>query len=206
MLFRRGHFTPQIFPKDPHRRNEINIVERVRDHYVDEDLSHAAHKEVDSGASAAPSDPTLLDSTLSEHTISPIGSLHLDTTYSKITPDADARPTKRQKSDSTEASTWTTNDEFAPSSERSSPSEHEPDTFQALPNQGAVHIYEETNKEGFKLIGSFITVKRAAEFSGVRSKEITKVKNSGTIFREIQILHSTHTKDEGMRSWESEIV
>lgn len=32
-------------PEGPHRRNEINILERVRDHYVDEDFSEAAHKE-----------------------------------------------------------------------------------------------------------------------------------------------------------------
>ena len=82
-------------PQGPHRRNEINIAERVRDHYVDEDLSLVAHKELDSDASAAPTDSTLLDTTSSEHVVSPTGSLYLDIIHSVAAPDAAARPTKR---------------------------------------------------------------------------------------------------------------
>jgi hypothetical protein len=159
-------------------------VERVRDQYVDEDLSLEAHKEVNSDASAAPTYPTLLDTRSSEHVVSHTESLHLDTIHSKAAPNSAVRPTKRLKSESTEASTSNSNDIFASTNQRGSPSEDEAATFQALPNKGAVHVYEKMNKEGFKLIGSFVTVKRAAEFLGVNSEEITKIKNSGTIFRE----------------------
>lgn len=158
-------------PHGPPRRNEFDTVEWVHDHYVNEDISYGVHKEIDLDASAAPSVQAVLDTVSNEHFISPTGSLQLDTLYSKASA-TDALPTTPLVADSTEVSTSNNDNDSAPSSERTSSSEDKAATAHAFPNQGAIYLYEKLNAEGFKLIGSFATVKRAALILGLSSSEL----------------------------------
>lgn len=48
----------------------------------------------------------------------------------------------------------------------------------------SVNIYEKCDKEGFKLIGCFISVRKAANFLGISKSTVTKYKNSGEIFKD----------------------
>ena len=48
----------------------------------------------------------------------------------------------------------------------------------------SVNIYEKCDKEGFKLIGCFISIRKAANFLGISKSTVTKYKNSGEIFKE----------------------
>ncbi len=47
-----------------------------------------------------------------------------------------------------------------------------------------VYIYEKCDSEGFKLIGSFVSIRRAAKFLGISSNTIRLYVNSGKIFKD----------------------
>jgi len=47
-----------------------------------------------------------------------------------------------------------------------------------------VHINEKCDDEGFKLIGSFVSIRRAAKFLGISSSTIRSYINSGKIFKD----------------------
>jgi len=47
-----------------------------------------------------------------------------------------------------------------------------------------VNIYEKVSSEGFKLIGCFVSARRAAKFLGISGNTITKYMNSGEIFKD----------------------
>ena len=47
-----------------------------------------------------------------------------------------------------------------------------------------VNIYEKCSAEGFKLIGSFISPRRAGKFLEISGSTIIKYKNSGAIFKD----------------------
>ena len=47
-----------------------------------------------------------------------------------------------------------------------------------------VNIYEKFSKEGFKLIGSFVSARRASKFLGISGSTVIKYLNSGAIFKE----------------------
>ena len=46
-----------------------------------------------------------------------------------------------------------------------------------------VNIYEKFSSEGFKLIGCFVSARRAAKFLGISGSTVIKYKNSGEIFK-----------------------
>lgn len=85
-------------------------------------------------------------------------------------------------------------DDHSQSSELSALSEDKATAVHAFPNKGIVRIYEKVNAEGPKLIGGFARVKRVVEFLGVRSKELTKMIISGTIYKEIYRFSSRLTR------------
>jgi group I intron endonuclease len=47
-----------------------------------------------------------------------------------------------------------------------------------------VNIYEKLSSKGFKLIGSFVSARRAAKFLGISGSTVIKYKNSGEIFKD----------------------
>jgi group I intron endonuclease len=47
-----------------------------------------------------------------------------------------------------------------------------------------VHIHEKCDLEGFKIIGSFVSIRRAAKFLDISSNTITRYINSGEIFKD----------------------
>ena len=47
-----------------------------------------------------------------------------------------------------------------------------------------VNIYENFSSSGFKLIGSFVSARRAGKFLGISGSTVIKYKNSGAIFKE----------------------
>jgi group I intron endonuclease len=47
-----------------------------------------------------------------------------------------------------------------------------------------VYIHEKCDSEGFKLIGSFVSIRRAAKFLDISSNTITRYINSGEIFKD----------------------
>ena len=47
-----------------------------------------------------------------------------------------------------------------------------------------VYIYEKNDSNGFKLIGTFISMKRAAKFLGISGNTVRLYVNSGKIFKE----------------------
>jgi group I intron endonuclease len=47
-----------------------------------------------------------------------------------------------------------------------------------------VNIYEKCSSEGFKLIGSFVSAKRAAKFLGLSGSTVIRYMNSGEIFKD----------------------
>ena len=47
-----------------------------------------------------------------------------------------------------------------------------------------VNIYEKCSSEGFKLIGSFVSARRAAKFLDISGSTVIKYKNSGEIFKD----------------------
>ena len=47
-----------------------------------------------------------------------------------------------------------------------------------------VYIYEKVDSEGFNLIGSFVSIKRAAKFLGISGSTVKKYINSGEIFKD----------------------
>jgi group I intron endonuclease len=47
-----------------------------------------------------------------------------------------------------------------------------------------INIYEKCSSEGFKLIGSFVSIRKAAKFLGISSSTIIRYKNSGEIFKD----------------------
>jgi len=47
-----------------------------------------------------------------------------------------------------------------------------------------VNIYEKCSFEGFKIIGSFVSIRRAGKFLDINSSTIKKYMNSGEIFKE----------------------
>jgi hypothetical protein len=47
-----------------------------------------------------------------------------------------------------------------------------------------VNIYEKSSSEGFKLIGSFVSARRASKFLGISGSTVIKYMNSGEIFKE----------------------
>lgn len=46
-----------------------------------------------------------------------------------------------------------------------------------------VNIYEKCTLEGFKLIGSFVSARRAAKFLGISGSTVIKYMHSGAIFK-----------------------
>jgi hypothetical protein len=47
-----------------------------------------------------------------------------------------------------------------------------------------VYIYEKLSSEGFKLIGCFVSARRAAKFLGISGSTVIKCMNSGQIFKD----------------------
>ena len=47
-----------------------------------------------------------------------------------------------------------------------------------------INIYEKLSTKGFKLIGSFVSARRAGKFLGISGSTVIKYKNSGEIFKE----------------------
>lgn len=47
-----------------------------------------------------------------------------------------------------------------------------------------VNIYEKCTSEGFKLIGSFVSARRAGKFLGIRGSTILTYMKSGTVFKD----------------------
>jgi group I intron endonuclease len=47
-----------------------------------------------------------------------------------------------------------------------------------------VHIYEKCSSEGFELIGSFVSSRRAGTFLGISGSTIVKYMKSGAIFKD----------------------
>jgi len=47
-----------------------------------------------------------------------------------------------------------------------------------------VNIYEKCSSEGFELIGSFVSARRAAKFLGISGSTVRRYINSGAIFKE----------------------
>jgi group I intron endonuclease len=47
-----------------------------------------------------------------------------------------------------------------------------------------VNIYEKFNSKGFKLIGSFVSARRAGKFLGISGSTVIKYRNSGEIFKD----------------------
>jgi group I intron endonuclease len=47
-----------------------------------------------------------------------------------------------------------------------------------------VNVYEKCSSEGFKLIGSFVSARRAAKFLGMSHSTINRYVNSGAIFKD----------------------
>ena len=47
----------------------------------------------------------------------------------------------------------------------------------------SVNVYEKCDKEGFKLIGSFISARRAAKFLDMSGSTVIKYINSGAIYK-----------------------
>jgi group I intron endonuclease len=47
-----------------------------------------------------------------------------------------------------------------------------------------VNIYEKCTSEGFKLIGSFVSARRAGKFLGISGSTIIRYMESGTIFKD----------------------
>ena len=47
-----------------------------------------------------------------------------------------------------------------------------------------VYIYEKFDSEGFKLIGSFVSIRRAAKFLGISGSTVKRYINSGEIFKD----------------------
>nr|YP_010470481.1 GIY-YIG endonuclease [Inonotus hispidus]YP_010691056.1 GIY endonuclease [Phellinus igniarius]UVF37969.1 GIY-YIG endonuclease [Inonotus hispidus]WBU93157.1 GIY endonuclease [Phellinus igniarius] len=54
----------------------------------------------------------------------------------------------------------------------------------SVANGSSVNIYEKCDKEGFKLIGCFISIRKAANFLGISKSTVTRYKNSGEIFKD----------------------
>jgi hypothetical protein len=50
--------------------------------------------------------------------------------------------------------------------------------------QSPIYVSEKCSKEGFKLIGSFVSIRRAAKFLGISSNTIRLYVNSGKIFKD----------------------
>jgi group I intron endonuclease len=47
-----------------------------------------------------------------------------------------------------------------------------------------VNIYEKSSKEGFKLIGSFVSARRAAKFLDISGSTVTKYMRSGMVYKD----------------------
>jgi group I intron endonuclease len=47
-----------------------------------------------------------------------------------------------------------------------------------------LNIYEKSSKEGFKLIGSFVSTIRAAKFLGISGSTVTKYMRSGMVYKD----------------------
>ena len=62
---------------------------------------------------------------------------------------------------------------------------HSEDTklFMSSKRGSSVNVYEKCDKEGFKLIGSFISARRAAKFLDMSGSTVIKYINSGTIYK-----------------------
>ena len=48
----------------------------------------------------------------------------------------------------------------------------------------SVNVYEKCDKEGFKLIGGFISARRAGKFLNVSGSTVIKYINSGAMFKD----------------------
>lgn len=46
------------------------------------------------------------------------------------------------------------------------------------------YIYEKCDSDGFKLIGSFVSIRRAAKFLDISSNTVKRYINSGEIFKD----------------------
>jgi len=51
-------------------------------------------------------------------------------------------------------------------------------------SRNPVNIYEKFSSKGFKLIGSFVSARRAAKFLGISGTTVIKYRNSGEIFKD----------------------
>ena len=47
-----------------------------------------------------------------------------------------------------------------------------------------VNVYEKCTSEGFKLIGSFVSARRAGKFLGMSGSTVNRYMNSGAIFKD----------------------
>ena len=47
-----------------------------------------------------------------------------------------------------------------------------------------INIYENCSSEGFKLIGNFVSARKAGNFLGISHSTVIKYKNSGKIYKE----------------------
>lgn len=47
-----------------------------------------------------------------------------------------------------------------------------------------VNVYEKCSSEGFKLIGSFVSARRAGKFLGMSGSTVNRYMNSGAIFKD----------------------
>jgi NUMOD1 domain len=47
-----------------------------------------------------------------------------------------------------------------------------------------INIYEKFTSKGFKLIGSFVSARRAGKFLDISGSTVIKYKNSGEIFKD----------------------
>ena len=55
-----------------------------------------------------------------------------------------------------------------------------------------LNIYEKCDKEGFKLIGSFVSARRAGKFLGISGTTIMSYMKSGMIFKERYKFKGSH--------------
>ena len=62
------------------------------------------------------------------------------------------------------------------------------------PNSNPVNVYEKVDSQGFKLIGSFISARRAGQFLGMSGSAIIKYMHSGEVYNERYKLSSQTAK------------
>jgi hypothetical protein len=117
-----------------HRANETQMVERIRDRYVNKCSPRISYGNLDQIAAVESSDIEVKVIALKKrkHSVSPTGSLSLDTLHTEDTDEADMRQTKRRQAKSPNVSSVDDDDIYAQSSEWSFPSEDEVKVLQTV--------------------------------------------------------------------------